>query len=119
MAFDEISPCDPEERGFEPPVDIWEDDDAFFVKVELPGVHPEDVVIDSDDELLSIAGVRHLEPRPGPCHRRERAYGAFCRRFALPDTVDGASAVAVIAEGVLTIRIPKREAPVSDVRRAS
>jgi len=115
MAFDEISVCDLDEAGFEPPVDIWEDLDAVFVKVEVPGVRPDDVVVDCDDRLLTIRGVRHVERTSGACHRRERAYGAFCRSFSLPEVVDGPSAVAVIAEGVLTIRIPKR----GNVRRAS
>lgn len=97
-------------RWFTPAVDIVEDEDAFVLNVELPGLRPGDVNVSFDDRVLTIRGERKLEVAEGEaCHRRERSHGAFCRAFALPDLVDGSEAVAVMAEGVLTLRLPKRE----------
>ncbi|MBX3188305.1 MAG: Hsp20/alpha crystallin family protein [Labilithrix sp.] len=94
---------------FVPAIDIFEDDESFLVKVELPGVRPDDVVVDVQGGILSIRGERELENaqhREG-YRRIERAYGVFSRSFALPDNVDGTDAVAVISEGVMTLRLPK------------
>ncbi len=97
-------------RAFKPAVDIFEDDDAVLVRVELPGVRPEDVQIDASEQMLTVRGERRRESaaKPGGYHRVERAFGAFSRSFRLPDDVDGASVAAVMSDGVLTVRIPKR-----------
>jgi HSP20 family protein len=97
-------------RWFTPAIDIVEDEEAFVLRVELPGMRAEDVTVSFDDHVLTIRGERMLENAEGGAfHRRERSYGAFCRAFALPDRVDGSEAIAVMAEGVLTLRVPKRE----------
>jgi len=100
------------ERWFAPPVDIVEEDEAFVVRVELPGVRPEDVSVDIDDHVMLIQGERKPDatiPRGGVRHRIERPYGAFSRSFTVPESADGRETVAVMADGVLTLRIPKRE----------
>lgn len=100
----------PDAGGFTPAVDIFEDDDAVLVRVELPGVRPEDVQIDTDAHMLTVRGQRRRESaaRPGGYHRLERSFGAFSRTFRLPEDVDGSDAVAVMSDGVLTVRIPRR-----------
>jgi HSP20 family protein len=105
---------DPSAAGqpwFAPAIDIFEDDDSFVVKVELPGMRPDDVEVDIDEHVMTIRGERKPEhaDRGEGYHRRERSYGVFSRTFALPDEAFGSDAVAVMAEGVLTVRIPKRE----------
>lgn len=99
-----------EGRWFTPAVDIFEDEDAVLVRVELPGVRPEDVQIDTSRRMLTVRGERRLENAENPAgyHRLERSFGTFLRTFQLPDDVDGADAVAVMSDGVLTVRIPKR-----------
>jgi HSP20 family protein len=95
---------------FTPAVDIVEDEESFVLAVELPGMRPEDVSVSFDEGVLTLRGERTDERAGGAAyHRRERSHGAFCRAFALPDEVDAAEAVAVMAEGVLTLRVPKRE----------
>lgn len=81
---------------FTPAVDILEESDAVLVRMELAGVQPEDVRIEATPRLLTIRG------------ERERPYEQFSRSFELPETVEGAAAVAIMNEGVLTVRIPKR-----------
>lgn len=87
---------------FTPPVDILEEDDAVLVRMDLAGVRPEDVRIEATARLLVVRG------------ERERPYGMFARSFRLPETVEGAAAVAIMNEGVLTVRIPRRSARSSD-----
>ncbi len=82
-----------------------------LLAVELPGMRPEDVSVSFDDGVVTIRGQRAGESAAegAAYHRRERSHGAFCRAFALPDDVAGVEAVAIMAEGVLTLRVPKRE----------
>lgn len=120
VAFGPVTGRDRERgRWFTPAVDIFEDEDAILVRVELPGIRAEDVQVDARDRVLTVRGERRLEneSRRAGYHRLERPYGAFARTFQLPPSVDGHSAAAVMADGVLTVRIPKRTA--TAVRRAS
>jgi HSP20 family protein len=125
--FAEIAWCtSPDAASFAPAVDILEEAHAILVTMELPGVRPEDVTVEADPHVLTVRGERRRSRLDAEeiYHRRERAYGAFSRTFALPDRVDGRSAVSVMAEGVLTVRLPKIAAEdsllaVLPVRRAS
>ena len=99
--------------GFAPPVDIFEDKDAFHIKVEIPGIKAEDVHVNVENGVLTVQGERKLEredKREG-YHRVECAYGSFARSFSLPKTVDGDHLEAEMHEGVLSLRIPKQPAP--------
>jgi hypothetical protein len=72
-----------------PAIDIVEEDVAFVINVELPGIWPDDVTVSFDDHVLTIRGERKPEVAEGDAfRRRERSYGAFCRALALPDRVD-------------------------------
>jgi HSP20 family protein len=105
--------------GFAPPVDIFEDKDAFHLKVELPGMKTDDVHLHVENGVLTVHGERKLERednRDG-YHRVESSYGAFARSFSLPKTVDGDHLEAEMANGVLSVRIPKQPAP--EPRRVS
>lgn len=101
-------------RGFKPPVDIVEKDNAFFATVDLPGLKKEDIEISLDEGVLTLKGERKLEAvasDEAKTYRRiERAYGAFSRSFTLPQGVDLAAIEASFADGVLTLTLPKSEA---------
>jgi HSP20 family protein len=102
----------PYRGAFAPPVDIFEDKDAFHLKVELPGMKASDVHISVDNGVLSIQGERKLEredKREG-YHRIERSYGTFTRSFTLPKTVAPDKLEAEMRDGVLALRIPKQPA---------
>lgn len=99
--------------GFAPPVDIFEDKDAFHLKVELPGMKTEDVHVNVENGVLTVRGERKMEredKREG-YHRVECSYGSFSRSFSLPKTVDGDHLEAEMHDGILAIRIPKQPAP--------
>jgi HSP20 family protein len=96
-----------------PRVDISETDTELTIQAELPDVRKEDMHIRIEDGVLEIRGERkHAEEEKGRTyHRVERFYGTFYRSFALPDTVDEERVQAKFRDGVLEIRLPKREQP--------
>ena len=103
----------PNERragGFVPPVDIFEDKDAIYVKAELPGVKPEDVQLHVENNILTLSGERKLEKEENKegYHRVERVYGSFTRSFALPNSVASDQVEAEMKDGVLNVKIPKK-----------
>ena len=95
--------------GFTPPLDVFESDDKYYLTVDVPGVRPEDVTIEVNDQLLSISGSR-LAPAHGEVKLSERPYGAFDRTVSLPKGVDSDAIVAEFRDGVLELQIPKPEA---------
>lgn len=96
-------------------VDIREDEEAFFVEAEVPGLTAEDVNVDIEKGVLTIRGERKFDREESDetsgYRRIERSYGAFSRSFSLPETVDPEGIDADLKNGVLTVRLPKREAP--------
>jgi HSP20 family protein len=94
-----------------PPVDIHETDDALILKAELPGFSKNDVNVELKDNTLTLKGQRQEEKevKDEQYHRRERSYGSFQRTFMLPATVDGEKVTANYKDGILELRLPKRE----------
>ena len=97
-------------RGVFPLVNIFSEPDGYLVRLEIPGVSPEDLHIESQGRSLTIKGRREPRgPESGSFHRRERDSGEFSRSLQLPDSLDLMRAEASYKNGVLTIRVPKRE----------
>jgi len=92
-----------------PVVDIDENDDAFLVKAELPGVEKDDVSITIDNGLLTLKGEKKEETEDRKHHRYECSYGSFVRSFTLPRTVQTDKVEARYENGVLNLVIPKSE----------
>ncbi|HXG21797.1 MAG TPA: Hsp20/alpha crystallin family protein [Methylomirabilota bacterium] len=98
-------------RGVYPPVNVFSNKDSYVVKMEVPGLTPEKLTIESHGRTLTITGKRE-GPAPqegGSFHRRERSGGEFSRSLQLPADLDLAKAEASYKHGMLTIHIPKRE----------
>lgn len=98
-------------QTFAPAVDIEEQDSAFVLWAELPGVKREDLHIEVDDDVLTIKGERKFEAKEEETkrfQRVERRYGAFQRRFSVPQHVDASGIEANLSEGVLELRLPKK-----------
>jgi hypothetical protein len=76
------------EGTWAPPVDIYETDDTFVLKAELPGFSKADLQIELHDNRLTLRGERkrETEPKEEQYHRIERAYGRFERAFWLPSS---------------------------------
>ncbi len=94
-----------------PAVDIIERDTEYEVRMELPGVRKNDVRITIENNVLTIRGDKKQESdQEEKGYRRiERSFGSFQRSFSLPTTVRSEKIEAAVAEGVLTVRLPKAE----------
>jgi HSP20 family protein len=100
----------PSGRGVFPPVNVFSDHDEYVVRIEVPGVAPEQLSIEGHGRTLTLSGKRDVAaPEGGGFHRRERGVGSFSRSLQLPDDLDLERAQAACKYGLLTIRIPKRE----------
>ncbi len=94
-----------------PAVDFKEEVNQFIIEADIPGVEPKDIEISMEGGVLSLKGERRLESREDgkDYHRVERSRGVFYRRFSLPDTADAEKIAASGKNGVLQIRLPKKE----------
>ena len=92
-----------------PRVDVREEDKRFVILADIPGVDPKEIEVSMDKGILTIRGERKSEVKDsnGKLTRIERSYGAFYRRFALPDSADADGISATGKHGVLEISIPK------------
>lgn len=95
-----------------PAVDIYETAEKEVVlKAELPGLRREDIDLTVENNTLTIRGER--KPDEGAAqaefHRSERMFGTCSRSFTLPNTVDAARVKADYRDGVLTVRLPRRD----------
>ena len=97
---------------WEPPVDVYETDDAIVLQVELPGVSKDAVTVELHEHTLRLSGERTRESAGtgGQYRREEGRYGAFQRAFRMPTIVDQAKIQATYTNGVLALRLPKQAA---------
>ena len=97
-------------------MDVKEDEKAYTVHAEIPGVKKGDIHVDIDKNRVSISAEakRESEEKKGEVVlRSERYYGAVSRSFTLENEIDEATAVAKYADGVLELTLPKKTASVS------
>jgi HSP20 family protein len=94
-----------------PPVDIFEAGEEIIIGLEMPGVRKEDIQVELNDSTLTISGERRLEheEQRESYHRLERRYGRFARSFTVPPNVDRDGLKAEYLDGILTLRLPKRD----------
>ena len=92
-----------------PAVDMSEDDKAYKLTAELPGLESKDINVSVSDSMLTIKGEKQQEKeqKDKNYHVSERSYGSFQRAFTLPQGVDADKIAADLAKGVLTITLPK------------
>jgi len=94
-----------------PLTDIAEDNDNYYLKVDLPGIKKQDVKISYIDGNLSISGerVQDKEAKDKKIHRIERSYGKYYRSFNIPKEIKDDKIKAEFKDGQLTITIPKAD----------
>jgi HSP20 family protein len=97
--------------GWMPRVDVSENDAAFVIKAEIPGINKDDVKVTLDNGVLTLQGERRQEreDKGWRYHRMERSYGHFMRSFSLPSNVDASHLKAHFHDGLLEVDIPKLE----------
>jgi HSP20 family protein len=93
--------------GLVPSADIEETDDAFVIEIELPGVKKSDINIDLGGQRLVVTAELKERERVGVLRRRTRTFGTYHYEVVLPGEVDPDRAEASLADGVLTLRLPK------------
>lgn len=97
-------------RAWRPPVDLFEDENAFTLQLELPGVDKDKIEVEVTHEELVIRGERpFVKPESGNIVHSERVYGQFQRAFRLGVPVQNNAVEASYKDGVLSIRLPKTE----------
>ena len=94
--------------GWSPLVDLEETDDAYVFELELPGVRREDVAVEVEGNELRVAGEVRERERTGILRKQTRRTGRFEYRSTLPQEVDPERIEASLADGVLTLRVPKQ-----------
>jgi HSP20 family protein len=106
----DLSPVEAVEH-WRPLMDVVEGKDAFGITLEVPGVKQADVAIAVDGETLTIKGERKQEAEVSEegYRRIERSHGTFERSLILPPTVDAERIKATYRDGILEIRLPKKE----------
>jgi HSP20 family protein len=103
---------EPANRPWSPAVDIYETENELVLKADLPDVDLKDIDVHVENQTLTIAGERKFEKQDSGkgYHRMERSYGTFVRSFAVPNTFDTETIAAEYHNGVLTVKLPKKEA---------
>jgi HSP20 family protein len=97
--------------GWNPALDLYEDKDNLYVKVELPGMKREDIEVSLHKGNLSISGERKGEEKheDAEVYRAERFFGRFQRTVTVPASVAVDKVKAQYKDGILTITLPKTE----------
>jgi HSP20 family protein len=94
-----------------PLTDISEDENKYYLKLDLPGIKKEDVKINYHNGQLTIGGERkqETEEKNAKFHRVERTFGKYFRSFSLPEKIKENEIDAEFSNGQLKITVPKSE----------
>ncbi len=95
--------------GWAPLADVCETEDAYLVEIDVPGVRREDVNVELAGNELRVTGELKETERKGLFHKRTRRTGQFAFHTSLPENVRTDKIEANLADGVLTLRVPKAE----------
>ena len=100
-----------EELGWMPSVEMYEKEDKFVVRTELPGMRKEEFDISVLGNTLTIKGERKAESevKDEDYYRCELCYGKFSRSVALPAAVEAKKVEANYENGILEVTLPKAE----------
>jgi HSP20 family protein len=101
------------ERAWTPAIDVVRDDDKLVIRADVPGIKPEEVKIEVEDDILTVSGEHEerKEEKDKDYLRRERRYGSFHRSMALPAGVDAKKIKAATHDGVVEVTIPLPKQP--------
>ncbi|MEM8559788.1 MAG: Hsp20/alpha crystallin family protein [Bacteroidota bacterium] len=105
------SDSEAESAVWTPRADLAENEDAFVLALDLPGIDKDTLAITLDEGTLKISGERQFasEESGHQFHRIERSYGKFFRSFRVGNAVNAEGIDASFENGVLTVTLPKAE----------
>ena len=94
------------------PVDLWETKDAYHLRADLPGMTPEDIMINVTGDTVTLSGETKsmTDVANEGWLRQERRAGKFQRSFTLPVQIDANAVTATFSNGILDLTLPKSEA---------
>ncbi|MDT0396625.1 MULTISPECIES: Hsp20/alpha crystallin family protein [Streptomyces] len=98
-----------EAGAWAPLADVEDTEDAYLMELEVPGVDKDRITVEVGDGELDIHGEIEEKERTGVLRRQARHAGEFGYRTSLPANADTESITAELANGVLTVRVPKAE----------
>jgi len=103
---------------WQPDVDVFETDRGVIVRVEIAGIQSEDVRVNVDGQVLRLSGERRPPERSDVqrLHQMEIATGPFERRVRIPIPFDRDRVSAQLADGFLTVTLPRRPSPRREVK---
>ena len=103
-----LEEVEPRGRAWTPAIDVVRDNGHLVLRADIPGIKPEEVAIEVDEGVLTVSGKHEEATEDTGEHyvRRERRYGSFMRRLALPEGVDPKKIKASTKDGVLEVTIP-------------
>jgi HSP20 family protein len=94
--------------GWVPPVDLAERADHYLLTIEVPGLARTDIRLEFVDGVLTVRGERQTKDCcPERYLQLERGQGPFSRAFRFATPVDGSAITAELADGVLSVVVPK------------
>lgn len=98
--------------GFNPACDLSETAEGYQVRMDVPGMKPDDISVEVTGDRIRISGERkeEKEEKDKTYHRIERRSGSFCETMQLPGAVLEDKVQAEFHDGVLTVTLPKTEA---------
>ncbi len=99
---------DQQRAVFVPAADIWETPDAIHLRLDMPGVGPDDVEVNIHHGTLKVRGTVHA-PQWQTVLYAEQRVGDFEREFTLSEDLDPETVTAKMNAGVLTLTIGKAE----------
>jgi HSP20 family protein len=104
--FDDLA--DGRERAWTPAIDVERENGNLVVHADVPGIKPEEVKIEVQDDILTVSGEHQDASEKKDKHyvRRERRYGSFSRSIALPAGVDAKQIKAKTHDGIVEVTIP-------------
>lgn len=93
-----------------PPTDVYETEEAFIVRMELPGMEPEEIKVSFTEGVLTIRGERREESQPSRprYHQMEIRYGPFQREIYFRVPIAKEKIKAQYRQGLLKVVLPKR-----------
>ncbi|MCU1224946.1 MAG: heat shock protein Hsp20 [Edaphobacter sp.] len=97
--------------GWSPAIEVSQRDNKFNITAELPGLEPQDVKVEVENDALVIQGERRSESeeKNSGVQRTERQYGFFYRSIPLPEGANVEQAQAKFHNGVLEVTVPVAE----------
>jgi HSP20 family protein len=97
----------PRPNVWRPPTDVYETEEKIIVRVEIAGMHGEQISVSFENGILSISGSRYEAPEKRAFHQMEIYFGEFFTEIEIPVVIDIENIDANYQDGFLRVNLPK------------